>query len=68
MEPIKDPKFDVDKMIDSVIDYTELFLTWVKEVVKSGKELEEKSLWHIGLALWIQAICLHNKVCFSHIW
>lgn len=42
MEPIKDPKFDVDKMIDSVIDYTELFLTGVKEVVKSGKELEEK--------------------------
>lgn len=42
MEPIKDPKFDVDKMIDSVIDYTELFLTGVKEVVKSGKELEEE--------------------------
>lgn len=42
MEPIKDPKFDVDKMIDSVIDYTESFLTGVKEVVKSGKELEEE--------------------------
>lgn len=42
MEPIKDPKFDVDKMIDSVIDYTESFLTRVKEVVKSGKELEEE--------------------------
>lgn len=42
MESIKDTKFDVDKMIDSVIDYTELFLTGVKEVVKSGKELEEE--------------------------
>ena len=44
MEPIKDPKFDVDKMINGIINYTELFLTGVKEVVKSGKELEEKSL------------------------
>ena len=42
MEPIKDPKFDVDKMISEIIDYTELFLLGVKEVVKSSKELEEE--------------------------
>ena len=35
MEPIKDPKFDVDKKISEIIDYTELFLLDVKEVVKS---------------------------------
>lgn len=68
MEPIKDPKFDVDKMIDGVINYTELFLTEVKEVVKSGKELEEQKF----MTYWFSVInasnmSLQQSLFFTHL-
>ena len=47
-------------MIDSVIDYTELFLTGVKEVVKSDKEQpkfiknnKRRALGHGEQSIWI---------------
>lgn len=56
MEPIKDTKFDVDKMINEIIDHTELFLLGVKEIVKSGKDLEEEKF----ITYWFSVMNLSN--------
>lgn len=56
MEPIKDPKFNVDKTINKIIDYTESFLTGVKEVVKSSKELEEEKF----ITYWFSVMNISN--------
>ena len=68
MEPIKDPKFDVDKMISEIIDYTELFLLGIKEIVKSGKELEEEKF----ITYWFSVMnssnmSMRQSLFFTHL-
>lgn len=68
MEPIKDLKFDVDKTINEIIDYTESFLTGVKEVVKSSKELEEeKFITYWFSVMNISNMSIQQSLFFTHL-